>query len=141
MKVISLTEPFATLIMEKKKKIETRSWNTKYRGEIYIHASMTNISKCDLENKELMALVANKKFNFGHIICKCRLVDTIKMTEEFIKDIEKNNYQEYICGIYEVGRYAWILEDIEPLAFPIPAKGQLGIWNYYNEIEIMDFNE
>lgn len=141
MKVISLTEPFATLIMEKKKKIETRSWNTKYRGEIYIHASMTNISKCDLENKELMALVANKKLNFGHIICKCKLVDTIKMTEEFIKDIKENNYQENICGIYEVGRYAWILENIEPLVFPVPAKGQLGIWNYYNEVEIMDANE
>ena len=28
MKVISLTEPFATLIKEKKKRIETRSWKT-----------------------------------------------------------------------------------------------------------------
>lgn len=31
--VLSLTEPFATLIKEKKKLIETRSWKTNYRGE------------------------------------------------------------------------------------------------------------
>ena len=39
MKVLSLTEPYAALIKERKKKIETRSWKTSYRGELYIHAS------------------------------------------------------------------------------------------------------
>ena len=39
MKVLSLTEPGATLIREKKKLIETRSWKTDYRGELYIHGS------------------------------------------------------------------------------------------------------
>lgn len=33
MKVLSLTEPFATLIYEKKL-VETRSWKTNYRGRI-----------------------------------------------------------------------------------------------------------
>lgn len=32
MKVLSLKEPFATLIKEQKKLIETRSWKTSYRG-------------------------------------------------------------------------------------------------------------
>ena len=44
--------------------------------------------------------------------------------------MKKNNYQEYICGIYEEGRYAWILENIEQLEKPIKAKGHLSIWNY-----------
>lgn len=52
--------------------------------------------------------------------------------------MKKGDYQEYICGKYEVGRYAWILENIKPLKHPIKAKGQLNIWNYYNEFEIMD---
>ena len=34
MKVLSLIEPYATLIKSKKKYIETRSWKTSYRGEI-----------------------------------------------------------------------------------------------------------
>ena len=38
MRVLSIREPYATLIKNKIKYIETRSWNTHYRGEIYIHS-------------------------------------------------------------------------------------------------------
>ena len=132
MKVLSLTEPYATLIKEKKKLIETRSWKTNYRGELYIHASSTNIPKEWKNNKELMVLVDNISLNFGYIICKCNLVDCIYMTKEYVENMKKNNYQEYICGNYEEGRYAWILEDIVPLENRIKAKGHLNIWNYKN---------
>ena len=115
--------------MKKRKRIETRSWKTNYIGELYIHASLTRVSKKDLEDNELMSLLENKNMNFGYIICKCKLVDWICMTKEFIDNIKKNNYQEYICGEYKEGRYAWILEDIEYIK-PIKAKGQLNIWNY-----------
>lgn len=138
MKVLSLIEPFATLIKEKKKLIETRSWKTNYRGELYIHASKTKIAKKDIENKELMALLPNKTFSYGHIICKCNLVDCIYMTKEYVEDMKTNHPQEYLCGEYQEGRYAWILEDIEPLKNLIPAKGQLNIWNFYSELEVMN---
>lgn len=130
MKVLSLTEPYATLIKEKKKLIETRSWKTTYRGELYIHASSTKIPKKYKENKELMALANNISLNYGYIICKCKLVDCIYMTKEYVENMQKNNYQEYICGEYTEGRYAWILEDNEVLKEPILAKGHLGVWNY-----------
>ncbi len=138
MKVLSLTEPYATLISENKKLIETRSWKTDYRGELYIHASVTKIPKEWKKNKELMGLVDNTSLNYGNIICKCNLVDCIYMTKDYVENMKKNNYQEYICGVYEEGRYAWILEDITPLKKSIKAKGRLNIWNYYNELEIMD---
>ena len=77
MKVLSLTEPYAALIKERKKKIETRSWKTSYRGELYIHASKTRIPKEWKDNKELMNLVKESPLNFGNIICKCNLVDCI----------------------------------------------------------------
>lgn len=140
MRVLSLKEPFATLIYEKKKLVETRSWKTNYRGELYIHASMTKISKSDLEDKELMSLVENKNMNFGNIICKCNLVDCIYMTKEYVEDMKKNNHQEYICGEYSEGRYAWILDDVEPIS-SIKAKGNLNIWQFYNEFEIMNLME
>ena len=60
---------------------------------------------------------------------KCNLVDCVYMDENFVKKI-KDNKQEYLCGEYKVGRYAWILEDIQVLDEPILAKGKLGIWNY-----------
>ena len=39
MKVLSIKEPYASLLKDNIKHIETRSWKTSYRGEIYIHAS------------------------------------------------------------------------------------------------------
>lgn len=135
MKVLSIIEPFATLICQKKKYVETRSYKTSYRGELYIHASLTSI---DDKNKELINLLDDKEVNCGYIICKCKLVDCIYMTSEYVEKVKRNNYNEYICGIYEEGRYAWVLDDIEPLDEKIRARGSLGIWNYYNEKEIMN---
>lgn len=49
------------------------------------------------------------------------------MTDEFIKKIKELYPLEYLTGIYEKGRYAWILKDIKVLDSPIKAKGHLGI--------------
>ena len=126
MKVLSIKEPFASLIKNNIKHIETRSWKTKYRGVIYIHASLTK-SKLN-DRLELLDLIKDMDINPGYIICKCNLVDCIYMDEEFISNI-KDKKIEYICGHYSVGRYAWILDNIEVID-PIKATGKLGIWNY-----------
>ena len=82
------------------------------------------------ENIELMNLLKDNDMNYGNIICKCNLIDCVRMTTDYVEDMRKNNYQEYICGEYSEGRYAWILENIEILDKPISAKGHLSIWNY-----------
>ena len=38
MKVLTIKQPWATLIMEGYKRFEFRSWQTKYRGDLLIHA-------------------------------------------------------------------------------------------------------
>jgi len=130
MKVISIIEPWASLIKEKVKYIETRSWQTKYRGELYIHASKKKLTKNNwIDCKEEIALLKDTYFKYGCIIAKCKLVDCKIMTKELIKEVSENP-MEYLCGEYKVGRYAWILEDIEVLDDPIFAKGKLGIWEY-----------
>ena len=85
MKVLSLTEPWAALIKDKKKFIETRSWQTNYRGELFIHASSTKIPKYAFEDTELMIIVGDSKMNYGYIICKCNLVDCVYMDENFYR--------------------------------------------------------
>lgn len=129
MKVISIIEPWASLIKEGIKEIETRSWKTNYRGKIYIHASLKKVSKKDERINNLVSLLEDKDFKYGHIIAEAELVDCIYMDEQFLKEIKENN-QEYICGEYSLGRYAWKLSNIKVLDNPIPAKGNLGIWNY-----------
>lgn len=119
MKALSIREPYASLIREGIKRIETRSWATKYRGEILIHASATKIHK---EGADLTNLVSETRQ--GKIIAKARLVDCVKMTPEFIATLSDT---ERRCGFYSVGRVAWILEDIEPIEC-VSAKGSLGLW-------------
>lgn len=133
MRVLSIKEPFASLVALGIKKIETRSWKTNYRGEIYIHASLTkNVIKDEKRKEKLLSLFPdNYDFKQGYIICKAYLKDCIYMDEEFISNIKKDE-TEYLCGHYDVGRYAWVLENVELLDKVIPAKGKLGIW-YFNQ--------
>ena len=126
MKVLSIKEPFATLIKDKVKIYETRSWKTNYRGELFIHASLS-LSKS--ENVEIAKKYLKSETNPGFILCKCELLDCIPMTKEFINYIiNETNEADY--GRYEEGRYAWKLNVIEVLSDPINVKGKLGIWNY-----------
>ena len=127
MKVISIKEPYASFLANGMKKIETRSWKTNYRGELFIHASKT-VAKEYMTNDTVKKLAKTINMQNGNIICKCLLVDCVYMDEEFIKRIKKNK-KEYYLGEYKIGRYAWILENIKPIS-KIPAKGHLNIWNF-----------
>ena len=126
MKVLSIKEPYATLIKDGVKTYETRSWKTNYRGEIYIHASLTQ-SKSETYETAIKYLKSEPKP--GYILCLCKLVDCIPMTKEFIDYINRET-KEAEYGRYSEDRYAWKLELIEVLNEPIKAKGKLGIWNY-----------
>jgi hypothetical protein len=143
-------EPFATLVAIGQKRIETRSWKTNYRGRIAIHASK-NINKDEKQyclKPEYMSILKGKyviigndkvkyNFKFGHIIAICDLVDCVKMTElhenyAVLDNGMKVTGNELLFGDYTPGRYAWILDNVRILDNPVPAKGQLGLWNCEN---------
>ena len=138
-KALTIIQPWATLIAVAAKKIETRSWKTNYRGEIYIHAGKKidrDFCYQDISKKVLnMHGYTTENLPTGVIIAKAKLVDCAKVVAskegsailEGDKQYIVGNYEFYF-GNYEVGRYGWILQDIE-LINPIPAKGQLSIWN------------
>ena len=60
MKVLSIKEPWATLIASKQKYIETRSWKTSYRGELYIHASKKHINTKDTKILKIITNTRNE---------------------------------------------------------------------------------
>ena len=74
MKALSIKEPFASLVSLGIKRIETRSWKTNYRGEIYIHASLTK-NKMEKERREKLLKLLPKDYDFkeGYILCKACL--------------------------------------------------------------------
>ncbi len=135
MKCLTIKEPYASLIKNNIKHIETRTWNTSYRGKLYIHAGKSKLAK-NL-SLDLQKLIKGMDFKYSEIICECELKDVIYMTEEFIQDIKNNHYEEYICGNYQVGNYAWLLTNVKPLNKPLKIKGKLSIWNYYTEDDII----
>ncbi len=129
MQVLSIKEPFATLVKDGVKIYETRSWKTNYRGELYIHASL---GACTSSNKNKAMSYLKSTINPGYILCKCNLVDCILMDDDFINYIEKETHEKDY-GEYSKGRYAWKLELLEVLKETISAKGKLGIWNFENK--------
>lgn len=119
MKVLTIREPYVTPIMLGLKHYETRSWKTNYRGEIYIHTASSLLPS---------NVTVVPQLPLGHIVLKAKLTDCIYMDDEFVNAIRANE-TEYSLGFYEVGRYAWKLEDVEVIE-PIKAKGKLGIWTW-----------
>ncbi|MFA6244778.1 MAG: ASCH domain-containing protein [Candidatus Hydrogenedentales bacterium] len=135
---ITLWEPWATLIAWKVKKIETRHWYTSYRGPIGIHAATRKLTQQDHDEYRRIAFdlkilgVTIKHphydFDFGCIIA----VANLKRCER-MEDLSKYSAVEKVCGNFEIGRYAWVLEDVRSLDVPIPAKGKQGLWKYTGE--------
>ena len=152
-KVLSILQPWASLAVLGHKKIETRSWNTKYRGVLYIHASMgKNYKKLDANDNlyrfyyKLLShnqVVPFYRLPFGAIIGKVDLIDTVKVDdvlfcESFLKNGVKweLSNQELAFGDYSDNRFGWLLANPVKFKKPIPAKGQLGIWNFDEKLII-----
>ena len=122
MKVLTIKQPWASLIRENIKKIEFRSWKTNYRGVIYIHAG-SSIEKNELPRFSSL----NLEYPTSRIIAKAILVDCIEITPEVNERIKSLNNIAY--GNKDRTGYAWILENIEPIDNKKEIKGKLGLWN------------
>lgn len=115
MKALSLKQPWATMIAEGEKTIETRMWSTRYRGNLLIVSSK--------------AIDRNGPIRFAHAptgvaICMATLVDCRPMG---IDDVVRA-----VC-CWEAGRFAWILNDVRRVS-AVPIKGQLGLFEVPDEV-------
>lgn len=131
MKAISLLQPWATLIVIGAKKFETRSWGTRYRGPLLIHASVNpKMAKefCSVPGKEpFVNFIRNwTDLPYGAIIGKVYLA-SVNYTQVVVGSLSE---QEKAFGDYEYGRYAWELKDPVQFDKPIPYKGSLSIWEF-----------
>jgi len=127
-KVLTLRQPYASLIALGHKRIETRGWKTPYRGEILIHAGMSvkSMPVCR-EPFFRKVLKVDHMLPLGVILARAQLVDIQPVEELEISD------QERAFGDYTPGRYGWLLEDVRQLSHPIMAAGALSLWNYIDE--------
>ena len=115
-----------------RKLIETRSWNTNYRGRIAIHAAKKIIRDIRAEVRVIMEenMLSFDDLEFGNVVATAEIVDCVLMTQEMVDGLSP---QEYYLGDWQVGRYAWILKDVKQLDEPVAVKGFQGIWNLDDE--------
>lgn len=147
MKALTLKQPWATLVAIGAKKIETRSWGTKYRGPLAIHASakwdhdgmVTFYLKPVREALERAGYgMYPERLPVGAIIATCDLIGVdqfgnfVNQRNPMIwgkgKYIFELTFEERTFGDFSVGRYGWFLANVNHLLAPIPAKGSLGLW-------------
>ena len=131
MKVITIKQPFASLIAEGIKEYEFRTWKTKYRGPLLIHAGKGI-------DKEAMNKFAcyNLDYPQGCIIAKVELTDCIKIGDKERKMLEKKNPLVYsnIIKKTDWNGYGFKIENVKKIN-PIEINGKLSLWDFYYKDE------
>ncbi len=128
MKAITIKQPWATLIMEGYKEYEFRTWKTKYRGEILIHAGKSLDKKAMKRFEHL-----NLEYPVGKIIAKATITDCIKVDDELRNILARKDPLVYQGVISKSSKdwngYGFKLENIQKIE-PINANGKLSFWDF-----------
>lgn len=130
MKVITIKQPFATLIAEGIKEYEFRTWKTKYRGDILIHAGKGVNKKAMEKYKHL-----NLDYPSGCIIAKANLVDCIEINDGAREMLSKKNSLVYSSVIKDTEwkGYGFKLDNVTKVK-ETKVNGKLSLWDYDGEI-------
>lgn len=119
MKTISIRQPWAWLIIHGGKNIENRTWQTKVRGRVYVHAGK-GMSKEEYEDARYIADKIGIEAEFppycelqrGGIMGEVEIVDCVSWSD----------------SPWFSGPYGFVLKNPKPLPF-FPCKGALGFFN------------
>ncbi len=122
MKVLTLKQPWATLVAEGIKKYEFRTWKTNYHGKVLIHAG-AGVDKKELAKfKDLNLEYPSKK-----IIAEVEIEDCLELDDNLNKKIINENNIAY-GSKYRTG-YAWKLKNVKKINVDKEINGKLGLWN------------
>src|SRR5215467_9328008 len=111
MKCLSVSQPYADLIINGKKTIELRTWNTRFRGNFLIHAPIkVKTDACKKLNIE------ESNLRTGVIIGKVEIYDVkeYESQEELKSDYNKHLFSE---GVFK--KYGFLLRNPNYLRIPI----------------------
>lgn len=121
MKALSLWQPWASLIADGRKKIETRYWQLLYRGPLAIHAA----KKVDKEACEYFGYDTDK-IPSGAVVCIVNVDGCVRFPHPLAPPDEYGDFGE--------GRFGFLLTLIEKFETPKPARGFQSIWEWDENI-------
>lgn len=131
MKAITLWQPWATLVSLGEKRIETRSWTTRHRGLLAIHAGANRgaAQACWADAHFLGTLRARglepRDLPYGGVVALVTLYDVVRT-----RDVPARMLTDRECafGDFGPGRWAWLLKEAVPTWHPV--TGSLGLWEW-----------
>jgi len=112
MKGLTIYQPWANLIADGIKTIETRSWATTYRGELLIHAG-----------KSTKFWEGDDDMSYGAILAVVDLVTIVPAVDAL--DLHPD---QCLYGDFSPGRWAWMLRNVRKVDPPLPVRGRRGLW-------------
>lgn len=118
MRALSLRSPWATLVADGVKSIETRTWQTHYRGPLLIVQSLgsTPLRVTHLIPPSALARVGDDPR--GHALAVAVLADCRPMVE--------GDEAAACCRVYPRA-WAWVLREVRRIQ-PFPVLGRLGMY-------------
>jgi hypothetical protein len=140
MKVLSLLQPWASLVVMGVKQIETRAWNTAYRGELLIHAGKSKraqlVAQHDVFKKHIPRF---HQLPFGAIIGSVVLTNVLRFDQHdaFDERIARLTLEEKAFGDYVTGRYGLVFTEARMFTQPVPARGFIHMWEWHGPLPPM----
>ena len=130
MKCLSVCQPFAELIVQGKKTIELRKWNTEFRGEFLVH------SPRKIRTDDCKRLQIRSNLITGAIIGKVELADVKKYENKL--ELNLDSKKHLASNDASDNKYGFILENPKQLKVPIPYNGQLNFFDFKPEMLTTD---
>jgi len=124
LRVLTVRQPYATLIVRGIKGVENRSRRTNYRGLLLIHAGKV-FGRAG--NEAVLDIIATHNINaidamlLSSPICAPR---GVILGQVDLVDCVQDSDSEWA----EPGMWHWLLENPQPFPEPIPYKGRQGLW-------------
>lgn len=125
MKALSCKQPWANMLLDSEKCVETRPRNTTFRGQFVLHSSkipdndaMKYYNKSDLPNGVLLGIL--------------NLTDVVKYEDQDTWITHGLYHKCYWTPEQdEFPKYGYMISESDIIKFdnPIPYKGNLGFWN------------
>lgn len=111
MKIISIKQPWASLIVSGAKDVENRTWLTTYRGPILVHASQRSDPISGDEIQKRFGVRPPVLRPEGGVIGITEIIDCVRRSDS---------------TWHMRGHWGFVLTNSRPLVF-VACKGQLGI--------------
>lgn len=137
-RAISLTQPWAWVILNLGKRIENRDWVTHFRGRLLLHAAkgMTVadwyaahdfVAAFDAEAAARIPKPKDPALVRGALVGRAELVDVVSPGWKFAsRRRPRDNWTEQQKRWY-MGAYGFVLAHVRPTNV-VPCKGALGLW-------------